>query len=372
MAIYSRHKAMTKYQKGGDVKQGKETKSDLLSVIDNLDNDYGNAWSKYTTGGQDWLDLQATPEESSYVSDVRQSLLDNIISNPSSIPSYQEGGYISGLRGLLGRAQRERKEEVSFRKKRRDIEKKRKGAGFGSGVGKFFSWVFDKGGDKLLQSMGLEPLKLLKDYAIDPLVTGGLTKLGAELGYGDTVKIDTSSPWLKSAKGELRDYQSDIRGGFSDIGKAAGLQQLGQTAFDDISEYLKKPPKTPDVLLDSESADILPDIDYNMEQLPGDEVEKYTDIFIGQDSFDPLSKESFDRSFLTPTQQKASQIARGKGVDYYNKLRGETSFLDSIRSNQISPPIKPDWQQGMSGYQEGGKVENSLLLRIFGNKSNLF
>lgn len=360
MAI-QRYKAMMQYQQGGDVVQGKETKSDLLSVIDNLDDDYGNAWSKYTKGGQNWLDLQATPDESSYVGSIRQSLIDNIISNPNSIPSYQEGGYISGLRGLLGRAKRERKEEVSFRKKQRDIAKKQKRAGFGAGVGKFLGKVFDKGGDFLLQSSGLGAFQKLKDYLVDPLVTGGLTKFGAELGYGDTVKIDDSSPWLQSAKGELKEYQSDIRGGFSDLGKAAGIAQFGEAAFDDISDLMKKPPKTPDVPLDPEEADILPDIS-DMKQLPGDEVETFQDFFIEpRDSFTTLSDESFDRSFLTPSLQEALE-----------GIPGGRSFLDSIRNSQTSPPPPlADWRRGM-GFQTGGKVGDSLLLRIFGNKSNLY
>lgn len=351
----SRYKAMMQYQKGGKVKE-----TGLQSVIDSLEPDSSNAWGKYNNEGKDWLKHFASQDEVNYVDSVRSSLLDRMMQSPESIPQYQEGGYISGLRGLLSRGKREAEEEKSLLKKQREISKKATKSGVFGKVGKYTGKLLAKMAGKAASLSGIPGLDKLVEYGLNPLLVGGLTKFGAELGYGDTVDID-KGPWFKSAKGETRGFQKDVRGGFQDVGQAAAMGQFGQAAYSDISKYLDKIPEKPERPDLPSNADMTEDFD-NFTKLdsPAPEIpnskdfDNFTEISMGNTPESKLlSDDSFDRSFLAPQWERAKE---GEGLDVYKS----------------KSPWPSPFRRGLTGYQEGGEVENSLLFRTFGKKSNLF
>ena len=252
------------------------------------------------------------------------------------MPGYQEGGPVSGytaqLRGLGKSVGRRRKEFDKIQDKWRDIKRKAGRAGGGGFLGGLFGSIIDKLSDAALLAafpgVGIGLIKA-KDYLFDPLVTGALAKYGAEKAYGSKVSFD-KSPWFKPAKEEAREFQKDVRGGFQDIGQAYGLQAFGMQAAGDIYGSLKAKGSLTPALYEglAEGSDV---------PLPLGSVKTSGDI---------------SEAFFEMYGNDPSIIKDGVIVDHdvFDKFVAESR----------------------RAFSSGGYVNNSLLHRVFGNKSNLY
>lgn len=267
------------------------------------------------------------------------------------MPGYQEGGPVSGytaqLRGLGQSVGRRRKEFDKMQDKWRDIKRKAGRAGGGGFLGGLFGSIIDKLSDAALLAafpgVGIGLIKA-KDYLFDPLVTGALAKYGAEKAYGSKVSFD-KSPWFKSAKEEASGFQKDVRAGFQDIGQAYGLQAFGMQAVGDVIKSTK--PKISEAVTEW-----------------GADKPKYLGDWgartfgIGGDKF--ASQVTKEGLAVNPWLAREDI----NGYDFFS----DKSFWDWNEGFKEEDKI----QKIIHGYQEGGYVNDSLLHRTFGNKSNLY
>ena len=264
-----------------------------------------------------------------------------------TMPEYQAGGYIEQLQKLGTSVGRRRKEYDKMLDKIADIKRKAGRAGGGGFLGGLFGSIIDKLTDAALIAAfpGASPFVLkAKDYLFDPLVTGALAKYGAEKAYGSTVKFD-EGPWLKGGKERAAEYQKDVRGGFQDVGQAYGLQAFGMQAAGDVYDYMKAAStKAPGI--GAHGKDVI--------------LEK-PEFGVGVDASSPRAAlPSFEKS-MPPS---GTSLGTRQIYDIWKE-----------RHPGRDVPWSTFYEQAISGDIElagGGFVNDSLLYRTFGNKSNLY
>ena len=331
--------------------------------------------------GSEMSGKMMNPSERSVLLEYLQRQMD--VMDSDTIQQRAYGGYIQNFQnggtarsGMITRAMNIRGAQDEINKRAREMQKKASRAGLFGTIGKGLGKLVDWGGDALLMGTGLGAIpgvKQFKDYAIDPLVSGAITKEAADLGYGDKVSTDIGSRWLPGQVQDLKDYQKGVRGSFQEMGEATGLSTLGSNVMGDIKdkfgttdiaqgarEFTKG---IPGALGDKEGSEKWGALkDYWKNYNPTKDTSKYgttdtgrIDKLLAGGSKNTTDQLDFEQGFL---EEELGNFLPGS--EGYNKT---VERLEEITGGAWLPD---------RNYSHGGYVGDSLLYRVFGNKSNLF